>query len=120
MKNKRIITPFRKKYSNFYRAELRRKYKLEAIEYKGGKCSICGYNKCPGALTFHHLDPSIKEFRISLKQSFKAMKSELDKCILLCNNCHAETHEEEYKRERDRKLEEIKLEKRSYKKKSNE
>lgn len=39
--------------------------KLKAIEYKGGKCQICGYNKCTGALEFHHLDPTKKDFNIS-------------------------------------------------------
>lgn len=29
-----------------------------AIAYKGGKCQICGYDKCVGALEFHHLDPT--------------------------------------------------------------
>lgn len=45
----------------------RDKVKEMSIEYKGGKCSICGYNKCAGALEFHHLDPSQKDFGISAK-----------------------------------------------------
>lgn len=36
-----------------------------SIEYKGGKCSVCGYSKCKGALEFHHLDPKEKDFGIS-------------------------------------------------------
>lgn len=43
----------------------RNNLKIKAIEYKGGKCEICGYDKCVDALDFHHLDPSEKEFRIS-------------------------------------------------------
>jgi hypothetical protein len=38
-----------------------------AIAYKGGECSICGYNKCVAALEFHHLNPSEKDFTISAK-----------------------------------------------------
>src|ERR1700759_604722 len=72
----------------------RRNFKDWAIEYKGGKCIVCGYTKCRGALDFHHLDPNEKEFIISkagLMKKEKAIK-ELDKCVLLCKNCHAEVH----------------------------
>jgi hypothetical protein len=68
--------------------------KVLAIEYKGGKCAICGYNKCNMALTFHHIDPSTKEFEISGAHclSWDRLKAELDKCVMLCHNCHAEFH----------------------------
>ena len=67
------------------------------VEYKGGKCCLCGYNKCMGALDFHHIDPSKKDFAISKQrrtspQKFDCVKSELDKCILVCSNCHSEIH----------------------------
>lgn len=116
--SKRILTPFRKKYLNFRIAEQRRKLKKQAIEYKGGSCQKCGYNKCPGALTFHHLDPNEKEFGISaggVTRSFEKIKTELDKCILVCQNCHAEIHYEEDLQTRDLKFKEIEEEKRSYK-----
>lgn len=45
----------------------REKLKKDAIEYKGGKCQICGYDKCDSALEFHHLDPSQKDFGIGAK-----------------------------------------------------
>lgn len=71
----------------------RQRTKLKLIEYKGGSCTKCGYNKCPGALTFHHLDPTEKDFRISGQSwSFERLKEEADKCILLCANCHHELH----------------------------
>lgn len=66
-----------------------------AVEYKGGKCEVCGYNKCLKALEFHHLNPNEKDFGISQKgytRSWEKVKSELDKCIMLCSNCHAEFH----------------------------
>jgi len=66
-----------------------------SIEYKGGKCNKCGYDRCIDALHFHHLDPSKKEFGLSkrgLTRSWEKIKIELDKCIILCGNCHAETH----------------------------
>ena len=68
--------------------------KLDCIKYKGGKCSICGYNKYYGALEFHHLDPSQKDFTIS-NDHFKLQEAveESKKCILLCSNCHKELHD---------------------------
>lgn len=63
------------------------------VEYKGGKCEKCEYNKCIEALEFHHLDPSKKDFTISSHSySFERMKQEADKCILVCANCHREIH----------------------------
>lgn len=73
----------------------REKLKAMAIEYKGGKCSKCGYDKCDAALDFHHLDPSQKEFALSKRGNTRAwskMIPELDKCILVCSNCHREIH----------------------------
>jgi hypothetical protein len=74
--------------------EWQQKTKIQAINYKGGKCIKCGYDKCPAALDFHHLDPSKKDFSISSKKnrSFDKIKFELDKCVLICRNCHAELH----------------------------
>lgn len=72
----------------------RKRTKLKLIEYKGGKCKICEYNKCNRALEFHHLDPKIKDFTIGGKTlSFEKLKNEVDKCILVCSNCHSEIHE---------------------------
>ena len=73
-------------------AKRRRKIKLLSIEYKGGKCQICGYDKCPAALDLHHINGK-KKFGIGDKgytRSWKKVKKELDKCILVCANCHRE------------------------------
>jgi len=73
----------------------RKDKKKRLIEYKGGCCEICGYNKCVTALDFHHKDPKTKDFTISGKSySFERLKNEVDKCILVCSNCHSEIHEE--------------------------
>ena len=68
--------------------------KLWAIRYKGGCCQMCGYNECIGALDFHHIDPSTKEASWSQmrKMSMENMIKELDKCILVCANCHRKIH----------------------------
>lgn len=73
----------------------RDKIKEMAIEYKGGKCQICGYDKCKGALEFHHLNPEEKDFGIGAKgytRAWDTVKQELDKCIMVCANCHREIH----------------------------
>jgi len=76
----------------------RYKYKLRAIELKGGKCSACGYNKNAAALSFHHIKRNKNTVRLSnlfAKQSWDFIEKELAKTILLCNNCHRELHAKE-------------------------
>lgn len=68
--------------------------KLQAIKLLGGKCSICGYDRCVDALEFHHENPEIKEFKLGSgnTMSWKEYKKEALKCILVCSNCHKEIH----------------------------
>jgi hypothetical protein len=75
--------------------EYRKNRKIKCIEYKGGKCKLCGYNRSTRALQFHHLDPKQKDFTISQPNgiSWELTQLELDKCILVCSNCHAEIHD---------------------------
>lgn len=72
----------------------RQEIKSKAIAYKGSQCCICGYSKTEEALAFHHLDPAQKDFTIAGKYSlaWNKLQAELDKCVLLCHNCHAEVH----------------------------
>ena len=69
--------------------------KKRAIDYKGGKCQVCGYSRCLRALKFHHLDPTKKEFGIAGNHCFvwSRLVIELDKCVLICGNCHDEIHD---------------------------
>lgn len=73
-----------------------RKFKLriKIIKHLGGKCSSCGYDKCYGALDAHHLDASSKHFNISgaHSRSWKRIEEELNKCVLICANCHRTKH----------------------------
>lgn len=81
--------------NKFYVDKRRKELKILGIEYKGGKCKICGYNKCIASLDFHHEDPTQKEYGISSNGStisWEKLKIELDKCILLCACCHRELH----------------------------
>lgn len=115
MTKKRILTPFRRKYLRFRISEARRKVKQQAVQYKGGACQNCGYSKCVGALVFHHLNPEEKDFGLSHGGNYKKfedIKSELDKCILLCSNCHAEAHHSENEIIRSQLISEIEIEKR--------
>jgi len=76
----------------------KRRIKHLLVLSKGGKCERCGYNTCEGALQFHHRDPSQKEFALSdfnlnnADFSMAKVYAELDKCDMLCANCHAEIH----------------------------
>lgn len=71
------------------------KLKQECVDYKGGRCQVCGYKDCLAALDFHHLDPNEKDFMVARKKlniSNKEMKEELDKTVLICSNCHRKEH----------------------------
>jgi DNA-binding transcriptional regulator GbsR (MarR family) len=91
-----IIKEKEKKVTNSQSVILwRKRVKKKLIEYKGGKCEICGYNKCERALQFHHKNPMEKDFSISGRSlSFDRLKEEVDKCMLVCSNCHCEIHDE--------------------------
>lgn len=77
-------------------ASNRRMYrtKARAVAYKGGGCFICRYSKCPAAMEFHHVVAGHKDFAISSKygRGWGRLAAELDKCVLLCSNCHKEVH----------------------------
>jgi hypothetical protein len=69
---------------------------MDCIAYKGGVCVDCGKMPHPAAMAFHHLDPKQKDFDVSRVRAKKAVTSEvlaeLDKCVLLCLNCHSIRH----------------------------
>ena len=81
-----------------YEAQQRRgrKRKLELIKLKGNECERCGYNLNYAALEFHHKTPVEKSFQLDLRslsnRSWEVILVEVEKCQLLCSNCHAEHH----------------------------
>jgi predicted HNH restriction endonuclease len=79
---------------NYHVAENRRKNKRRGVELLGGRCQRCGWDEHVAGFHFHHKDPSQKEFRIASGNTiaWDKIKTELEKCVLLCSNCHAVVH----------------------------
>lgn len=74
--------------------------KIEALKYKGWACAGCGLKTdMVQVYDFHHLEPKDKDECISRMiakfYTLEEMRPELDKCIVLCANCHREHHEQE-------------------------
>lgn len=77
----------------------RRALKQRLADHLGGSCSDCGYNRCIEALHFHHVDG--KDATISSMigaYQAKAVWKEVERCVLLCANCHAERHSQTMQR----------------------
>ena len=68
--------------------------RLFAVNYLGGKCKACGYDKYTGSLDIHHIDPKIKDKNFSCMRGWckERILNEIKNCVLLCRNCHAEVH----------------------------
>jgi len=97
MKEKRTYDE-RKKYIISYVIKRRKQIRLKAIRQLGGRCMKCGYSKYPEVLEFHHKNPKQKDFNVSAKghcRSWERVKKEIEKCLLLCANCHREIHVEQ-------------------------
>jgi hypothetical protein len=74
-------------------SDRRRAVKRILVAEMGGRCAMCGYDRCEAALEFHHMDPAQKSFTLSLQgvtRSLEAARAEARKCVLLCATCHAE------------------------------
>ena len=88
----------RNKYIRKNQRERMQKRKNRIYEEAGDKCSKCGYDKCRAALEFHHLNSDEKHPYVARMfnngLSYKKIKAEIEKCILLCANCHREVHVE--------------------------
>jgi transposase len=74
-------------------ARRRRKVKAILVAEAGGRCALCAYDRCVGALQFHHVEPAAKRFSLSdtgVTRSLERAREEARKCVLVCANCHAE------------------------------
>jgi len=62
-------------------------------EDKKRGCELCGYNKFIGALDYHHVrGEKVFELNRPASRSIKTIQDEIDKCMLVCANCHRELH----------------------------
>jgi hypothetical protein len=82
---------------NRYRQNNREQLKEECLNYLGGKiCAKCGNRQLPICCYEFHHNKGNKEMEISKiiqqQKKFDIIKKELDKCIILCANCHKEAH----------------------------
>lgn len=83
-------------------SDFRRNRKLNLIKVCGNKCNICGYNKTVSALEFHHINPEEKEYGLASMGTCHQLEKDLEevqKCILVCANCHREIHDNFYTKE---------------------
>lgn len=88
-------TQYIKEYGALKRAERKQAF----VTLAGGCCQRCGYHEFTSALTFHHVDPASKEYapnKITVLLNTQRGYDELDKCILLCGNCHYAYHAGEW------------------------
>jgi len=75
--------------------QIRHERKKKAHAILGGKCKVCGYDRCSSAMDIHHIDKNIKKFTLasSWGLAWDTIMAELDKCVLLCCRCHREVHD---------------------------
>ena len=85
------------KCTTAYKKKRRKDMKFRAVEYKGGHCYDCGVAYPDFVFDFHHVNPEDRAYRGDVIRDIKweAMKEELDKCVLLCANCHRIRHHKE-------------------------
>lgn len=74
----------------------KQKVKKLVDDYKSTlSCQLCGENH-PAVLQFHHVNPEEKDFDVSAAThsgvGFEKIKAEIDKCVVLCANCHFKEH----------------------------
>ena len=78
-----------------YESKKRDRFQARIIKFYGKyECEICGYNKCKAAIDFHHIEKSKKDFEISNMRNYSEARlfAELEKCMIVCANCHREIH----------------------------
>ncbi|QXL90328.1 hypothetical protein [Salmonella phage NINP13076] len=69
------------------------KCKKLLLDFKSSGCILCG-EKEPVALDLHHIDESTKDANVSdlMRRGTKRLIDEMNKCVVLCANCHRKVH----------------------------
>jgi hypothetical protein len=69
-----------------------RRVRATLVTEAGGRCAVCGYERCHLNLHFHHVDPATKAFsmHMGVGKSLAAFREEAKECVLVCANCHGE------------------------------
>lgn len=82
------------KCHNEYTMKLGREKRQYAVAKLGGKCIHCGFDKWLSSLDIHHLNPEVKDSKFAQMRgwSLTRIDKEIEKCVLLCRNCHAAYH----------------------------
>ena len=99
-------TPEQRAISNRKWRHKTRKDWLAFLGKDGMQCLLCGFSN-PDALVYHHLNPKNKKFNVSkfirskpcTLQNQRTLLEEIDKCILVCCNCHAIIHARQRRKE---------------------
>ena len=81
-----------------YSRKIRKEWETFFKRHRLNKCSLCGYDKDFSAIDFHHIKD--KKFGISYfitrhrptKKHIKSLSKEVNKCVILCANCHRIMH----------------------------
>lgn len=84
-------------FNSYTTARFRRR-KKQAVEYMGARCADCGGVFPYYVYDFHHLDPSQKDMQFNSlrRRSWDTIRAELDKCVMVCANCHRIRHWSEF------------------------
>lgn len=105
-KNKQRILEYNREYRKIHKERDREKKALrmvrsraekkqKAVDYMGNKCLDCQQNFPNCCYDFHHLDPTKKDLSLSQlvgSRSWEKILIELEKCVMLCSNCHRIRH----------------------------
>jgi len=91
--NPGLYKEYNKRYNKEYNKTAYRETRefINAVKEKSG-CLKCGEQRY-WVLDFHHIDPTKKEYGISnIQSNSKILEQEIEKCVVLCRNCHSDFH----------------------------
>lgn len=120
-KNKQRVLDYNREYRKIHKERDREKKALrmvksraekkqKAVDYMGNKCLDCQQSFPNCCYDFHHLDPTKKDLSLAQlvgSRSWERILVELEKCVMLCSNCHRVRHWKENLEKRKGQLETV-------------